>query len=164
MEAVATAYVLKLLLIPRLAHNLELVPDVVGADIPSVVQTILIICTDGAFQQPHMLRVLMVAGAHGAKNVPILANDGFRFPTKDFLEDNRSAMQRVTTDTAALAQLIADVFKSIAVVFEPQAYSSTEEVLAAKADAIAERCLKQELLKELQFNEDPQKKITFRDI
>ena len=99
--------------------------------------------------------MLLVAGTQRAKYIPILANDSFRFPTKEFLEENQMAIESVTTSTAALAQLVCDVFKSIAVVFAPQAYSSTEKVLATKADAIAERCVRQTLLKELTFVEEP---------
>ena len=150
MEAVATSLVLKMLLTSRLAHNPDLIPHVVmGNEMPSGLQTILIVCTDGAFQQRHMLKVLMVAGTLRAKYIPILASDSFRFPTKEFLEENQMAIESVTTSTAALAQLVCDVFKSIAVVFAPQAYSSTGQVLAAKADAIAKRCASQTLLKEL---------------
>ena len=93
----------------------------------------------------------MAAGTHHAKHIPILGKDGFRFPNKDFGKENHNAMISVTSDPAALEVLIADVFKTIAIVFEPQSYSSTEEVLAAKADAVAERCMKPSLLKELTF-------------
>ena len=124
-------------------------------EMPSGVQIRLIICTDGAFQQRHMLKVLMVAGTLRAKYILILANDSFRFPTKEFLEENQMAIESVTTSTAALAQLVCDVFKSIAVVFAPQAYSSTEQVLATKADAIAERCVSQTLLRQLILVEEP---------
>ena len=153
MEAVATAFVLKMLLTSRLSHTPDLVPHVVTFETPADIRTILIVCTDGAFQHAHMLRVLMFAGTRHAKYVPILASDAFRFPSKDFLEENRQAFEAMNlhADADAIAKIVADVFKSIAVVFEPQAYSSTEEVLAAKADAIAERCTKQSLLKELSF-------------
>merc|ERR1712083_1051202 len=46
MEAVATAYILKLLLAPRLAQTIELVPRVIeeSKDIPRSIHTIMILC------------------------------------------------------------------------------------------------------------------------
>merc|ERR1712012_1440911 len=120
---------------------------------PAIIHTIMILCTDGAFEQKHMLKVLIAAGTQNAKYIPILVTDSFRFPTKDFLSDNRLAIESVTDDPAATAKLISDVFKSVAVVFDPHAYSSTEEALATKADEVAGRCLKQHLLKELSLKD-----------
>jgi len=149
-ESVATALILQMLLASRLAHKPELVPHVLGKRLPRVVKTLIIICTDGALQQPHIQSVLMVAGAQNAKYIPILGCDSFRFPTKNFLDGIRQgAMACATDEVEQLSRLIGEVFKSIAIVFEPQAYSSSEQVLAAKADAVAERCSKRHLLKTL---------------
>ena len=60
----------------------------------------------------------------------------------------------MTINPDALSYTVTEVFKAIAIVFQPQDYSATEEVLAAKADAVAERCTKKHsLLKQLVFDE-----------
>lgn len=48
-------------------------------------------------------------------------------------------MACVSDDPAKLSELILDVFKTIAVVFQPQGYSSTQLVLQTKAREVADR-------------------------
>merc|ERR1712217_838551 len=108
---------------------------------------------DGVFANVNVLKTLMTAGTQRAKYIPILANESFRFPSKVFFDENWRALEEARRNPGALAFTVTEVFKAIAVVFQPQEYSATEEVLSAKADAVAERCIKQDLLKELVYDE-----------
>ena len=62
---------------------------------------------------------------------------------------NRAAMSAMSKNPEAMMQLILSVFKSIAVVFQPEQYSSSLEVLQTKAVEIAGRMENEGLLQSL---------------
>eukprot|EP00933_Yihiella_yeosuensis_P033276 TRINITY_DN27009_c0_g1_i1.p1 TRINITY_DN27009_c0_g1~~TRINITY_DN27009_c0_g1_i1.p1 ORF type:complete len:521 (-),score=89.25 TRINITY_DN27009_c0_g1_i1:85-1479(-) len=141
-ESVATASILSKLLISHFAHDPEAAPFVLsqGMSLPANVKTILIICTNGVFRQPQVLQALMEGAKRGVKQVPILADENFRFPSEAFLKDHEPIAKSVTKDDpAALLQVIKDVFKEIAIVFQPELYSTTAEILTTKAVEVHQR-------------------------
>ena len=80
---------------------------------------------------PQFIRLLLEAAELHSSWVPVLQDEGFRFPSKDVLDDLRSSGQHLLNaacrpdSTDALAFVVESCFKEIAVVFEPQKYSST---------------------------------------
>jgi len=155
MEAVSTAHVLATLLSSKFQHSPHDIPFVwdMSKNLPSTTKIVLIICTNGAFQQPGFLMALWAAAEMSVKTVPILADEGFRFPSPEFLESNRATIYAATESPATMTQLILDVFKSIAVVFQPEQYSSTEEVLRTKADQIVTRITSTGILQTLSLTD-----------
>merc|ERR1719506_2415594 len=98
-------------------------------ELPVTTQLMLILCTNGAFVQPKFL-------------ITLLADESFRVPTEDFLNNNQAILTSVTDCPTDLSQLILDIFKSIAITFQPAGASGAEEVLVAKASDIAARMSK----------------------
>lgn len=143
MESCACALILVKLLLPHMAHQPHWTPHVLPPDqeLPTSASMLLILCTAEALQRPFLLRVVQKAAMQKCQYVPILADEGFRFPSKGFLEDNYAMLASVSDDPEGLSQLVHDIFKSIAVVFQPQSYSSTELILMTKAQEVAKRML-----------------------
>merc|ERR1711879_1133496 len=80
-----------------------------------------------------------------SKFIPIIAEDGFRFPDKTMLANIEKEAPAIlvpygiSLDPKTIADLIANLFMEIAVVFLPQDYSSNESLLKTKARDIADR-------------------------
>merc|ERR1711920_769991 len=94
--------------------------------------------------QHEFLRMLLSALQVQPKYIPILADDNFRFPSPEFVEENRPIMEAVG-DLDTMESLIKKVFKTIAVVFSPSNYSSTKQVLMTVIDQIISRLEGKEL-------------------
>merc|ERR1719183_1763723 len=88
-EAVASALVLRILLVKALSSNPDDIPYIhpEGAELMPTVKLILITCTQGAFQQPQFLRAIIKAAQLEAKYLPILADESFRFPDQQFVNE-----------------------------------------------------------------------------
>lgn len=158
LEAVGTASILACMLSPLVAHSPEHIPFVLqqpSSAFPSTVRLMLIMCTNGAFQQKEFLLTLIAAAKAEVLFVPILAEETFRFPTRDFLKSIKGTITAITDEPDVLNDLIISVFKSIAVVFQPEQYSSTEDVLDAKANEIKDRMLKKDILQKLVLGNNP---------
>ena len=108
--------------------------------VPGTNDLVLFICTNGFFMQTHVLQGLLTVGRLECMYVPILAEENFRFPAKSFKDDHCNVAKSVSDDPEHLLTLAVDIFTEIAVVFEPEKYSSTEQILATKALEIYERC------------------------
>merc|ERR1712060_608569 len=108
-------------------------------------------CSNGGFQQSYFLAALIAAGRQQCRHIPILADDNFRFPSPSFLESQRNNILDITDDLEAVIGLICGVFRTIAVVFQPQHYSSTELLLETKAKEIHGRLIEPDLLCPLEF-------------
>lgn len=146
-EAMATASVLRKLLVPWTIHNLQEVPHILSKDeaLPLSSRKLILICTDGIFQQPDVLRIILDAGRLDCSIRPILADESFRFPTAEILEELRPAAEQACGDSDHLLRLISSIFKEISIVFKPKDYSSTEIVLAVKAKEVAQRLLSKKM-------------------
>jgi len=163
MEAIASAQVLKCLLTPKFSHSPADTPFVHQngpTDLPAELKMILVVCTNGAFQQKDFLLTLYAAGKKEVSSIPILADESFRFPDKAFMQTNEAALKGIsdTVAPATMALLVLDVFKAIAVVFQPEQYSSTEVVLDTKTQEISDRMQNPSLLQKLvlQTNAKPE--------
>eukprot|EP00971_Amphidinium_carterae_P321842 6397573-Amphidinium_carterae.1 len=84
MEAAATALILRLLLMPLLHHKSSLVPQPVR-ELGLEVSMVVVICTNGLFESAETHRVLLqVPNGTSPAFLPLLSEQGFRFPPKDF--------------------------------------------------------------------------------
>eukprot|EP00931_Biecheleriopsis_adriatica_P013512 TRINITY_DN11493_c0_g1_i1.p1 TRINITY_DN11493_c0_g1~~TRINITY_DN11493_c0_g1_i1.p1 ORF type:complete len:1561 (-),score=304.57 TRINITY_DN11493_c0_g1_i1:276-4292(-) len=144
MEAVSASYILAKLVAPHFAHDPAMMPKVLeaGQALCEGTEVVLIVCTNGAFQQSAFLRLLIDADRFGLMHLPILASEGFRFPTGQFLQEHLPLAASLSEDPRGVLVIIESVFKAIAVVFQPEQYSSTDALLATKAAEIAERMVK----------------------
>lgn len=145
-ESAATAIILRELVLPLVSHDPAKVPLVLAKDaiMPSSALEIVFVCTNGVFQQAYVLQSLLIAGRSGCSSVPILSDDKFRFPTREYLEEIRSSIASLCDEAEECLQLIIDIFTEIAVVFQPAHYSSTEAILVTKAEEVAARIFRPE--------------------
>ena len=143
MEAAATAYVLLALIVPKLVGGQRNnMPAVLQKDrsVPSTAVSALVICSDGCFKQFQFGDWLMqVAQLSGCCVLPIIAEDGFRFPSPSYYEEIKGLHQLEMLDLRIYIKAIKAVFQEIAVVFSPQNYSSTQEDLDLRAKQVAWR-------------------------
>ncbi|CAE8680241.1 unnamed protein product [Polarella glacialis] len=145
MEAVATALVLQLMVSPLLISSGGMVPYILTANEEAMptVQIIVVICSQGFFGNPDIARVLVSSAARSLTVLPIIAEDGFRFPTKDFYDEVLATAETssMPVQPSHLAAVIKQVFQEIAVGFNPQGYSASVQDLEVKARTIAFRLL-----------------------
>jgi len=144
LECVATALVL-IKYLQRELPDFSMIPFCLGPgdEMPDDAKVSIVILTNGAFTEPHFIRLLLKTV--GKKYIPIIAEDGFRFPAQAMLDDIRATAATkllpygVDADPGEIVNVIANVFKEIAVVFSPQDYSSNDQLLKTKAKAITAR-------------------------
>ncbi|CAK9101557.1 40S ribosomal protein S6 [Durusdinium trenchii] len=143
MEAAATAYVLLGLIVPKLVGGQKNnMPAVLQKDrsVPNSACSALVICSEGCFKQFQFGDWLMqVAKLPDCCVLPIIAEDGFRFPSPSYYEEISSMPQLEMLDLKIYIKAIKAVFQEIAVVFSPQNYSSTQEDLDLRAKQVAWR-------------------------
>jgi len=141
-EGVATALVLRFLLHPYFSLDSRHVPKLLlptHVQLPTDVRNLLIICTNGVFQQSYVLKWLIQAAEADAGSVPVLADDNFRFPTPAFIAEHQRVAKELHPNPEFVLDLITGCFKEIAIVFQPVHYCSTEAVLTIKAKEVMER-------------------------
>jgi len=150
MEAVATALVLQLMVSPLLVSLGGMVPYIMAADEEAMptVQILVMICSQGCFANPDITKVLVSSAARRLKVLPVIAEDGFRFPTQDFYDEvltkcwRRSAGDEAPAKLSQFAAVIKQVFQEIPVDFKLQGgYSASAQDLEVKAKTIAFRLL-----------------------
>mmetsp|Transcript_92658 Transcript_92658/g.281348 ORF Transcript_92658/g.281348 Transcript_92658/m.281348 type:complete len:317 (-) Transcript_92658:36-986(-) len=150
LESACCGLVLSKLLARHTVHDVAKVPYVVPSfdEVPAKgISTCIFVLSNGVFSQPDFIRAMMAAASQNARIIPIISEDGFRFPSKAMLEEIRSTApeflgrNKIELDPDSLVFLIQDMFKEIAIVFAPQDYSSTEDLLATKAADCADRLL-----------------------
>eukprot|EP00931_Biecheleriopsis_adriatica_P044683 TRINITY_DN25583_c0_g1_i1.p1 TRINITY_DN25583_c0_g1~~TRINITY_DN25583_c0_g1_i1.p1 ORF type:complete len:569 (+),score=66.70 TRINITY_DN25583_c0_g1_i1:204-1709(+) len=129
-ESVATALVLCKMVAPLTTQDPSLAPRFLpkDEDVPQTVKTCIFILSNGAFFEPSFVKAMLQAARMESMVLPIIAQDGFRFPGKAFLEEfekrasSTLAPHGILEAPELLAQLIASLFKEIAIVFSPQDY------------------------------------------
>ncbi|CAE8615626.1 unnamed protein product [Polarella glacialis] len=145
MEAVATALVLQLMVSPLLISSGGMVPYIMTANEEAMptVQIIVVICSQGCFGNPDIARVLVFSAARSLTVLPIIAEDGFRFPTKDFYDEvvATAGTTSMPGNPSHLAAVMKQVFQEIALGFNPQGYSASVQDLEVRAKTIAFRLL-----------------------
>lgn len=132
-------HILSKLLYSHFVHDSLAAPYVLPKDqlVPTSMNLAVIICTAGSLGSSSYVGTLLEVAHKGAKYLLVLADDSFRFPTAALLADSCSGS--LNTSPEICYEMIMEFFKSIAVVFQPELYSSTESVLVTKAQEIAQR-------------------------
>merc|ERR1711879_647789 len=146
-ESVATALVLIKCLRMEVQDNPTSAPCFLRKDaaLHLAVKICIFVLSNGAFSQPYYIKVMISIAERHSKFIPIIAEDGFRFPDKTMLQniekDAPAALvpYGISLDPKTIAELISNLFMEIAVVFSPQDYSSNESLLKTKARDIADR-------------------------
>jgi hypothetical protein len=143
-EAEASALILLYLIFPLLvAEKAALVPEILESQSTLTNLKILVpFCSNGLFQQSDVLKMLSITSALSLNVVPILSDDNFRFPSAEFVEGLRSTIEGLDLCFGVLSSAITNLFKEIAIVFQPQLYSSTEGILLVKATEVKSRVLR----------------------
>jgi len=144
MEAAATAYILLGLVVTKLMggtkNNMPTVLQKDRSTVPPTACSCMVICSDGCFKSFQFADWMMqVAGLEGCCVLPIIAEDGFRFPAQSFYDELQTLPQLEMLDIKTYTRLIKAIFQEIAVVFSPQNYSSTAEDLDLRAKQVAWR-------------------------
>jgi len=147
MEGIATALVLCKFLSKLNNHDASMIPQLLGSQesVPASAKTIIFILSNGVFTTPQFLRGMIEAAKLQTRYIPIIAEDGFRFPSTSMVNDFKRSLPAVLkgmqmqVETGQVITLIQDLFKEIAVVFAPQDYSSTEALLKVKSANVAWR-------------------------
>jgi len=149
-ESVATALVLVACMKVEMLNAeaaMDKIPKMLEAevDFPSNLETAIFVLSNGAFFQPPYIKTMLGVEAAKKKFIPIISEDGFRFPSKAMLQEIRTmaptifAPLGITAHPDKITATVAGLFKEIAVVFSPQDYSSNEALLKVKAQAVAGR-------------------------
>ncbi|CAE8629313.1 unnamed protein product [Polarella glacialis] len=150
IEAVATALVLQLMVSPLLVSLEGMVPYIMAADEEAMptVRILVVICSQECFANPDINKVLVSSAARRLKVLPVIAEDGFRFPTQDFYDEvltkcwRRSAGDEAPAKLSQFAAVIKQVFQELPVDFKLQGgYSASAQDLEVKAKTIAFRLL-----------------------
>jgi hypothetical protein len=138
-EAMASALILNRLLVPHTAHDSRLIPHVLpkGGVLPSSVKKLIVLVTTGIFHQKYILEALL----HAAKNkvLPVLAiaDQDFKFPTKDYLLELRQFLKFFSDEPELVVSSIEEIFTEVGVLFLPG--NNNVELLELKACDIFER-------------------------
>jgi len=122
-----------------------------GMVLPQSIMVSVLILTNGVFWNPHFISMMIQAARLQSKYIPVLAEDGFRFPSPSMIEELQSDLpgmlgtSNIDVSISTIIQLVQDVFKEIAIVFAPAGYSATESLLKVKAKNVADRCFSKNL-------------------
>eukprot|EP00811_Abedinium_folium_P034089 NODE_6_length_4697_cov_15.134354.p1 GENE.NODE_6_length_4697_cov_15.134354~~NODE_6_length_4697_cov_15.134354.p1 ORF type:complete len:1487 (+),score=268.77 NODE_6_length_4697_cov_15.134354:168-4628(+) len=106
-EATATALILHDFVTPYASTDLKLVPHLLpwGMRLPRTVEFVILVCTEGVFNQPDVLKALADAQrSNRVKVLPILGDEAFRFPTPDSLSQLRPLIAELDLDSSSKAE------------------------------------------------------------
>jgi len=132
LEATCNAMILVRLLSFMLADKPGAIPKVLkfGQELPDTATKAILICTSSAMQQQSVLSTLTAGvGAH-VSFLPVLSDEGFRFPTTTSEAKSGPARATVVNDS------IGDIFQTLALPF--QSGVVTQEALEGQARVIAD--------------------------
>merc|ERR1712066_567507 len=146
-ESVATALVLVKSLRMEVKDNPSKAPCFLRKDatVYPAVKICVFVLSNGAFSQPYYIKVMISIAERKSQFIPIIAEDGFRFPDRAMLQNIEKdaptalAPYGICLNPKTIVELINNLFMEIAVVFSPQDYSSNEALLKTKARDIADR-------------------------
>lgn len=148
-EAVAAGKILQMLLAPLYGEDVSSVPYLLPPEAAAkfnwklITESLIVLCTSGVFHSKDVLLSLCLVGDASLQVVPILADEKFRFPSPEFLDELKPIADKVAaqaqTDANTPLTVVRDIFSEIAIVFQPEQYSSTEAVLRTKAQELVER-------------------------
>jgi hypothetical protein len=144
MESVATAHVLTMY-VRKATTDLLFAPGFMPRTdgvLPPTVTSCIFVLSNGALQNSEFVQVALYVEKMQLKSLPVISDDSFRFPNAALLREvaeSSRAWPLCEAPPLHVACVIASLFKEIAIVFCPQEYSSTHELLSVKADTIAQR-------------------------
>lgn len=155
MESLATGLVLSKYVATHMLHSVSMLPCFISSDtpLPETTENFVCVLSNGCFVNADFVAALVKAAEMTICYIPIIAEDGFRFPSatmKKELEVTMPSMMKAVglkVATSSVIQVIHDIFKEIAVVFAPQDYSSTDTLLKLKAKDVANRITGEKLQK-----------------
>jgi basic membrane lipoprotein Med (substrate-binding protein (PBP1-ABC) superfamily) len=138
-EAMASAIILNRILVPHTAHDARLIPHILpkGSPLPKTVKKLVVLVTTGIFQQRYILQALGVAAANKVTTVLAIADQDFKFPTQDSLQEMRQFLDLFSDDTDAVVNTVEEIFTEVGVLFQTSA--ANEEILELKAVDILAR-------------------------
>merc|ERR1711862_145135 len=142
LEASASAQVLVRLLNPYFVSCPDMLLCIMsqGDVMSKATQLVVLLCTNGFFMQRSVMEAIVAAGNLQCAYVPLLVEDGFRFPGVSFRDDHLGVARSVHEDPEYVLSLAKNIFLEIAVTFTPNA--SSEMILVTKAAEIYARCRK----------------------
>jgi len=155
-ESMATAMVLRKLILPMIVHEVDLLPDTLmdGGYLPDVAQSCVFVLSSAIFVSEVFITAVLTASLSEMRFIPMIAEDNFRFPDESVYDEVRMQLPSIFLNCKILnvsqhvvVDLIRGLFKEIAIVFAPQDYSSTEKLLKVKAAECVERILHGKLQK-----------------
>ncbi|CAK0881187.1 unnamed protein product [Prorocentrum cordatum] len=96
-EAMAAAMVVVRMLAPRFMLEPTDAPLIIPASmsLPDAVTYVLFICTNGALVAEPCVRTIVAAKERGLPVLPIIAEDNFLFPSKNFVDVNRHVLSQI---------------------------------------------------------------------
>merc|ERR1711879_1101993 len=135
-ESVASALVLVKSVGPVIG-DVKLTPYFLkeGEGFPSATRVSILVLTNGVFQEVYFVKSLLDVAYMKSKFIPIIVEDGFRFPSEQLLKQIRATATTkfpffgVKENPNTICAVIKNAFKEIAVVFAPADYSSNESLL-----------------------------------
>jgi len=143
VEAAAAVHILRKLLLPHMHHMSEKVPCILEQyDLPPSITVLLLICTNGLFENFDTHKVFVhAANLQGACTfLPVLCEQGFRFPPKDFAAHLRKLRPGFSgVETSAVSSVVNMIFKEIAINFWVQ--HAGQSLLALAAEDVARRLM-----------------------
>merc|ERR1719506_2667128 len=119
-------------------HDASKMPQLLSDEfLPGGATACIFVLSNGVFSNPSYISIMLGAATLQVHHIPLIVEDGFRFPSEKLFEEFRENMpallkeKGVSQDTSDIINLIKMMFNEIAIVFAPQNYSSTEAVLQA---------------------------------
>ena len=134
LEASAAAWILR-----KMLFHLEFDTSVVvhGEVISASVTTAIILFNAGCLQKPELPSLLLPATRQGSKFLPLVVEEGFRFPSAEMLQDLRDHCPVPERMIGELSGVVASLFHTIAKEFLAQ--TSHEEELWTLSKEIKNR-------------------------
>mmetsp|Transcript_18988 Transcript_18988/g.44264 ORF Transcript_18988/g.44264 Transcript_18988/m.44264 type:complete len:1820 (-) Transcript_18988:53-5512(-) len=146
LDALAAARVLSKLLVAMCSHTPELTPVLMidlqqhmdVGQLPSEAKNYVMLCTAGCFESMAFLEDLNVVVHYSLDTVPVVASEGFRFPTPSFYEDLHQSLRdspklaSAKVPPAAVTEYVSRIFKRIAVHYSANSSLALMQAQAAE--------------------------------
>jgi len=157
LEAACTARIIHKMLMPLVLlegnkgqSNSAVHVLMLEEEMPAGVRQVILVCTNGVTERPHVFRALVVASEAEADFLPVVSEPSFRFPTSAFYKTLRDAVWQSESSVGAAAssssiggsseivRIVIEIFKEIAIEVNPQDH---ENVLGLRIGILASRLL-----------------------
>mmetsp|Transcript_50538 Transcript_50538/g.162320 ORF Transcript_50538/g.162320 Transcript_50538/m.162320 type:complete len:329 (-) Transcript_50538:13-999(-) len=138
MEALCTAHVIKMGLMRLLPEALHVLMK--GERLPKATKHMVLVCTNGIFQDHFIASTLVDAQVADVAVVPVVSEAAFRFPSPESIQELRKNGIKTVDDggpeidSDAMADIVVAIFTEIAVEVNPQ---DSEEIIAVRLQALS---------------------------